>query len=183
MANPNANVTSNTVQNNLLWGIQPNGTFAPVNIDANGNIGTANGAPATTAGTAFGNFVSYSPTQLGANGITLPASAGTAPTNTVDLRGVKQMTLWAICTQTFSVSANLYKEDGTPFSATYTNVATNGSNGFDNAVTFGSESNQGGALGFTAGAGIRLPQRGIAFQFVNTTATPGTCTARLFLAY
>lgn len=143
--------------------------------------------PAPSAGTCVqltGASLScaYSPTQLGANAVTLPASSSTALTNIIDMRGAKSATLVSICTQIVNIQITFYAEDGAtaaggPYSA-MTNVAAAG-----NSMHIGSESSIISAGGTASIVGITLPQRALAFDWNNTTATAGTCTARLFVQY
>lgn len=127
------------------------------------------------------SFCAYNPTDLGVNGIALPPSGTTALSNIIDMRGVKQATLLGSCTQAIIIQANEYAEDGiTPiFTGVQLNLAP--------AVTailvhIGSEQ----LLALNGNAAMQtfeFPQRALAFSFMNSTANPGTCTARLFLAY
>lgn len=129
------------------------------------------------------NFVSYSPTQLGVNALTEPASGTTALSNIIDTRGVKQATLLATCTQgNWTINVTVYAEDGTTTWNAGSNAATAIGAGIQNILYIGSESTSNVAGG-TNGNLVRFPQRAIAFSFTNASATPGTCTARLFVAY
>jgi hypothetical protein len=131
-----------------------------------------------------GRFVACGPVALGANAITLPASLTSALTNIIDTRGAREATLSFVCTQgAVTVNVQEYAEDRitplalvSPLSAVAAAVNAQ--------ITFGSESNPSSNVGTLSSAAlVRLPQSAVAFSFTNASATPGTCTARLFLAY
>ncbi len=155
------------------------GLAALISIGAHAQSGTL-GLAACDQG---GRFVACGPVALGANAITLPASGTTALTNIIDTRGVKQVTLWAACTQVWNMRVNHYAEDGTTLLATQSTIlgATTANN--PTGVFWGSGLGQSIAP-FAANINMgAFPERPLSFAFDNTTVTPGTCTARLFLAY
>lgn len=130
-----------------------------------------------------GLFQVYTPDQLGANGITLPASSTTALSATIDLRAVRETTLWSNCGQIYNLNLTFLAEDGLTTLLTQSSVVTNVPASTFSSFQWGGESSpivMGGTLGaFT----FRQPQRAMRFSWTNTTATPSTCTARLFVAY
>ncbi len=152
-----------------------------------GGAGPTNIPPGVfSVATVFGNFASYSPTQLGANAITLPASGRTVNTNIIDLRGAKQFILYSGCGQINNVETNLYDETGVSIislTGTFINFALQNSAPTSwGAIFVGSESSQV-VQGGSAINTLRLPLRAISFDWFNTTAVAATCTARLFVAY
>jgi len=162
------------------------GTSPAVQINEYGTSAStpANSTPPVTpsGATCIGTICSFSPTQLGANAMTLPASSTSANTNIVDMRGVKEMNLIANCTQgPYSVGFVEYAEDGTT-SVNGVNAITSVAAAVTTEVWIGSESSISAIAGTVSNA-VKLPQRAMAFNFVNSSATPGTCTARLLLQY
>lgn len=142
-----------------------------------------------TIGGLWGTQADCSPTQLGVNGLTLPANpANSALSTIIDTRGVKEATLEWSCTaaaMTMSLNVQTYAEDGTTTLALVTPVSALAS-GTTAITTIGSESNPATSSGTlaTAPAGVvRFPQRALAFSFLDSGATTGTCSARLFLNY
>lgn len=131
-------------------------------------------------GTLQGNSCTFSPTQLGVNAITLPASASTANTNIIDTRGVKQLTLDYNCTQSVNVNLNGFAEDGVTQKLGVQIVA--GAVAGNVQAYLSSEQIPVASSG-TISTQVKFPQRAVSFNWVNTTAVAGTCTARLFLAY
>lgn len=131
-----------------------------------------------------GMFYSYAPAQLGINALTEPGSSTSALSNIIDTREAKQMTLHFICTQgAVTLNVQTYAEDGSTTLAlvipvTAVAAATNAT------LNIGSDGNPATNTGtLSTTAFIRFPQRAVAFSFTNASATPGTCTARLFVAY
>jgi hypothetical protein len=154
---------------------QQTGYVTTQNIRVNGSnrIEVANG------------FAAYTPTDLGASAITLPASGSTASTTIVDMRGVTEATLQWVCNQAAKVNITTYADDGTT-SEVSSNLTT--ATAAANQVTdtyLGSESAASSQSVGTAiaTAPYRLPQRAVSFSWTNGGATAGSCTARLFLAY
>jgi hypothetical protein len=127
-----------------------------------------------------GTWISYSPAQLGANGITLPASGSTPTTNTIDMRGVKDATLSSNCTQTTDLNVELFSEDGSTIFSTPTNISSLVSG--PSQIYYHSGQPTTDEAG-TVRINVELPQRAMNFFWSNTTATAGTCTARLFVQY
>lgn len=84
------------------------------------------------------------------------------------------------CTQIVNVQVNTYKEDGVSIDGTYT-VIQNLPAGAQQ-VYIASEFTPN-ATGGTVSVNLRLPQRALSFQEVNTTASAGTCTDRLVVGY
>jgi hypothetical protein len=179
------NVVSGTIQGGAvveLAGINPaalNQPSAPLLV---GGAANSTGAPPSGQLQTGGVFTSYSPAQLGANAITLPASASTALTNIIDMRGVKQMTLVGSCTQVVNNNITVYAEDGTTVMLGGTIAGSTGASA-NILNTMGSESTLSYVSGGTNLANLKFPLRALSFSWTNTTATPGTCTARLFLSY
>lgn len=132
----------------------------------------------TCGGTLLGNSCTYTPTSLGFNAVTLPASTVTANSNIVNMRGVRVATLAMSCTQSFTMDVNEYAEDGATLlrsDAVATAVATNGAYYFGETGT--------AILGGTGSAAVRLPEPYLSFYATNGGATPGTCTGRLYVEY
>lgn len=133
-------------------------------------------------GSSNGNYCSYSPSQLGMNAVTLPLSSTTGLSNIIDTRGAREFTLLWACTQNAHPNIQVYAEDGaTTVFGPQVIVTSEGVAGDSLAV--GSEVAPSTLLNKTIAVPIRLPQRALAFQFGNETATAGTCTARLFVEY
>src|SRR6202022_888115 len=120
----------------------------------------------------------YSPAELGANAIVLPASGNTALASIIDARGAKQATLYANCSQIADFYSWPYAEDGVTTAMLVALVQ-----GVPAATTVIVQLSSEAVISYAGGAGTitnskYFPQRAVAFQFHNTTATPGTATAR-----
>lgn len=131
-----------------------------------------------------GSTAILTPTQLGVNALTEPGSSTSALSSIIDTRGVRELTLMYSCTQgAITINVQTYADDGSttlalvsPISAVA--AATNAT------LHLGSEVNPTGNTGTISGTAVlRLPARAVAFSFTNASATPGTCTARLYLQF
>ena len=151
------------------------GLAALISIGAHAQSGTLGLAACDQSS---GRFVACGPVALGANAITLPVSAATANTNIIDTRGVKQATIATTCTQAVTGNLTYYDVDGVTF---YQSLQITGTSQFPVASIGSDSAVQSPTPG--SGVAVHFPFRAISFNWTNTTATPGTCTARLFLAY
>lgn len=122
----------------------------------------------------------YSPADLAMNAVTLPASAVTTDSTTVNMVGVTKATLFVNCTQSTSVAVKAFNEDGTTVFGTYTLFTAVAAGA--QQIYFASELTPNATSGTTSAA-FRLPQRAISINATNGTATPGTCTMRLAVGY
>jgi hypothetical protein len=128
---------------------------------------------------AWATSYSYSPAQLNLNALTLPANpTPTADTTIVNTVGVKALALSVNCTQPASINVRTYAEDGTTSLTTY--QIRSAVPAGQTQLYLGTEVDLAGTTG-SAGTttSFRLPQKSLSFFFVNTGATPGTCTGRL----
>jgi len=131
--------------------------------------------------------VIYSPTDVGHNGVTLPASAATPNTNIVRLGEATKMALFVNCTQSVSVSVNVYTADDqagpTPNWTLYgTYSLVTGMAAGPQQVFVATELAPSSTSG-TASASFRLPQLALSFFETNAGATAGTCTDRVLVGY
>lgn len=148
-------------------------------LDSNKFLHGPNGEAVST-----GQWISYSAAQLGVNGLTEPGSSTSALSNIIDTRGAKDATLHFVCTQgAITLNVQTYADDGSTTLAVPAPISAVAAS--TNAmISFGSESNPASNTGtLSTTAIVRLPQRALAFSFTNASATPGTCTARLFVQY
>lgn len=145
-------------------------TNLPPDVDKNGRTLTPRPLP----------HLVYSPTDLAHSAVTLPASAATATSAVVNMSAVTKSTLFVNCTQVVNLQVNTYKEDGVTIDGTYM-VIQNLPAGAQQ-VYIASEFTPN-ATGGTVSVNVRLPQRALSFQEVNTTASAGTCTDRLVIGY
>ena len=118
--------------------------------------------------------------DLGMSAVTLPASASTALSSKFSLSGANALAINMNCTQAATVVLTLYRIDGTTVFGTY-NLATTVTAGA-NVVAL-SDFGVSASAGTAVAASPRLPQMQGAISFLNTTATPGTCTAELMIRY
>jgi hypothetical protein len=132
--------------------------------------------------TMQGTFATCSPTQLGDNAIALPISGTTALSNVIDLTGVTNFNLWSNCGQTYTTKLQFYAEDGTTAFAVLSADATVTAS-TDVALSISQDQAPNASAGTVVATLPRLPQKAVAFQFTNGTASGSTCTARLFLGY
>src|SRR5882724_2919880 len=130
-------------------------------------------------------YLVYSPTDLGHNAVTLPASAATASTAIIRTSGVTKLTYFMNCTQIAKLTMNVYTADDkvNPQTADFTlfgsyDVVTSLPIGTGNQGTqvyiaseFGTTFTGGSA---TSTVSVRLPQVAISFSETNAGATPGT---------
>jgi hypothetical protein len=133
-------------------------------------------------------FLIYSPTDLGHNATTLPASGTTASTNIIRTSGVTKLTYFMNCTQITKLTMTVYTADDkvNPQTADFTafgsyDVVT-GVPALPNQVFIATElapNVTGGSLGTT----VRFPQIAISFSETNASATAGTCTDRVMVGY
>jgi hypothetical protein len=132
----------------------------------------------------IGQLTTCSPAQLGANALTEPALSTSALTNIIDTRNARQAVLKSSCTQgNITINVQTYAEDGTSTLALVSPVSALAAS-TQNDLSISSETNPATISGTLSGTAlIRFPQRALAFSWTNASATPGTCTARLFLAY
>ncbi|VVB52848.1 Uncharacterised protein [uncultured archaeon] len=132
----------------------------------------------------FGAAAIYSPVELGANAITLPASGTTVNTNTIDMRGAKEAVIYANPTQAANILQYVYAEDGTTPLLNGLNFATGMPANVWGSWRFGSESSPLSGQGSgTLINNLFFPLRALAFGWTNTTPTVGTVVARLFVKY
>lgn len=133
-------------------------------------------------------FLWYSPTDLGHNAVTLPASGTTANTNIIRTSGVTAITYYVNCTQLAKLTINVYTADdaANPQPQNFTLYGS-----YDLATGVPAGANQvfvatelaPNTTGGTLAATIRLPQAAISFSETNAGATAGTCTDRLAVKY
>jgi hypothetical protein len=135
-------------------------------------------------------YLIYSPTDLGHNAVTLPASAATPATTIIRTAGVTKMTYFFSCTQAAKLTMTVYSADDkvNPQNSDFTSFAT-----YDlvtgvtaatpTQVYIASELAPTVTGGFATPNPIRLPQVAVSFAEVNSGATPGTCTGRLVVGY
>lgn len=129
----------------------------------------------------IGSQVTYTPTELGLNAVTLPISSTTGLSAKIDLAGAKEITIFATCGQIFDIRVAVLAEDNTTVLQTLAVVtAVPAAGGF---LTVGSEAPANVTAGTLAIAGLRTPLRGVQLQFNNTTANASTCTARALVQY
>ncbi len=126
------------------------------------------------------NFVACNPSQLGLNNAVLPASSNLLSV-LIDMRGVKQAFFAGLCGQPATVDVEVYDENAS--SSLFGVLPLGGTAANSTALHLGSESAAITSNGNTGGQWIQLPQRAMQFGFLNSTATPSTCSARLFLSY
>lgn len=131
----------------------------------------------------------YSPTDLGHNGVTLPASVGgaTPNTNIIRMGAVTKMTVFASCTQNFDLVVNVYSADD----QSQSNPSFTLYNSYTIATAMAAGSQQAfltselapNVTSGTLGTSVRLPQLAVSFFEKNDTATAGTCTDRVIVGY
>jgi hypothetical protein len=135
-----------------------------------------------------GPQVVYSPSDLGHNGVTLPASGATSNTSIVRLGLAKELTYFVNCTQSVKVTINTYAADDQAGSApnyslygTY-DVVTGVAPG-PQQVFIATELAPNVTSGTLTTSVIRLPQLAVSFFETNAGSTAGTCTARMIVGY
>jgi len=136
-------------------------------------------------------YLVYSPTDLGHNATTLPASGTTANTTIIKTAGVTKLTYFTNCTQSAKLTMNVYTADDkvNPQASDFTlfgsyDVVTSLPVSTGTQVYIASEFGTtftGGSA--TSTISVRLPQVAISFSETNAGATPGTCTDRLVVGY
>jgi hypothetical protein len=135
------------------------------------------------------HHLTLSPADLGVSALTLPASASSAQSAIIDLRGVQALTLQWNCTQGNTLAAHIFNDDGTTdsgmsanaYESTIVTAASSAQYQLSNMANPIAYANAPGAL--TTPVTLRLPQRAMSFAFINSGATAGTCTARAYLQY
>jgi hypothetical protein len=133
-------------------------------------------------GQSFSNKqVTYTPTQLGVNALTLPSSSTTADSTIINSPAITEMTLLVTCTQNYSINVKVFAEDGTTAFQSYALVT--GITANTNVALFIGNETPHAATSGTAAQAMRLPQRALSFSFTNASASAGTCTARLITTY
>ncbi len=125
-------------------------------------------------------IVAYTPTQFYENAVTLPASSTTAGSLIVNTARVHQATLSMNCTQITNVNIIVYAEDGVTQLGSYAFV-TGVAAGWQQ-IFIASELAPNTTSG-TVAVNVRFPQPYVQVSFFNTTATPGTCSARWYSFY
>lgn len=127
-------------------------------------------------------MIKVSPADLGVNALVEPGSSTSANSSIIDLTGASSFTLKFSCTQgNITVNMNTYAEDGTTLLTTGAVLsAVPAATLTDLYITTQLDM---GSTGGTQGIKFRLPQKAASFSFTNASATPGTCTARMFLVY
>src|SRR6266700_681699 len=135
-------------------------------------------------------YLIYSPTDLGHNAVTLPASAATASTTIIRTSGVTKMTYFFNCTQVVKLTMTVYSADDkvNPQTADFTafatyDLVTGVTAATPTQVYIASELAPTVTGGFPTPNPIRFPQIAVSFAEVNSGATPGTCTDRLMVGY
>lgn len=129
-------------------------------------------------------MIKVSPADLGVNALTEPGSGTTAASNIIDLTGARSFTLKFSCTQgAITVNATTYAEDGT--TALTTGAPLSAVAAATNTDLYVPTEQDIGATGGTLSTTfkMRLPQKAVSFTFTNASASPGTCTARMFIVY
>jgi hypothetical protein len=135
-------------------------------------------------------FLIYSPTDLGHNAVTLPASGTTSNTNIIRTSGVTKMTYFMNCTQVAKLTMNVYTADDkvNPQLADFTLFGS-----YDVVTAVPAAPNEifiatelapnatGGTV--SAPSTVRFPQVAISFSETNAGATAGTCTSRVMVGY
>jgi hypothetical protein len=127
-------------------------------------------------------MLKVSPADLGVNALTEPGSSTSALSSIIDLTGATSLTLKFSCTQgNITLNVQTYAEDGTTTLALIPVLSAVPA--ATNTDFYATISNDIQSSGGTLGTKFRLPQKAIAFSFTNASATPGTCTARMFTEY